>query len=339
MKKSKWFKNYLNFWRLSLTKRGEKAFLVGTPIHGNLGDHAITLGEYKYLESIDYNKAIIEIPSIYIREHTKLFKLLIGKSDVLIHGGGFIGSLWPVEEEMVEKVLTNFVDNKVIFFPQTIYFSDDEEGKKHKKKCTEIYDSHNNMYVFVREETSYVIGKDDMKLKRVHLVPDMALLLDSISVENKKNVILCLRNDREKVLSKEVENQIIAGLKKYYEDEEIIYTDTVIDKNVWERERHTEVYKKVNEFANSKIVVTDRLHGMVFALLAGTSCIVFGNVNYKVKGLYQWIKNNGYIRFVNNIEEFDSVISEIKQCRNNAYDKKSIENEYKQLEKVLLSER
>lgn len=331
MKKSKWFKNYLDFWRLSLTKRGEKAFLVGTPIHGNLGDHAITIGEYKFMNSIGYNKAIIEIPSIYIRENTKLFKYIIGKSDILINGGGFIGSLWPKENEMVDNVLENFPDNKIIIFPQTVFFSEDDEGKKLKERCTSLYNSHKNLHVFTREEKSYSLLKNDMKIKNVELVPDMALLMDTVMFEHRKNVILCLRNDKEKVLSEKIERQIKDIVKRYYEHDDIVYTDTVVEKNVWKNERNVEVNKKLKEFAQGKIVVTDRLHGMVFALLAGTPCVVFGNVNYKVKGLYNWIKNNKYIRFVNDIDELDSVIAEVKQYTNNVYDNGILIEKYDKL--------
>jgi len=50
-------------------------------------------------------------------------------------------------------------------------------------------------------------------------------------------------------------------------------------------------YPFLNDFSSSKLVVTDRLHGMVFAALAGTPCVVMGNCNYKVKGIYNWIEN------------------------------------------------
>ena len=39
------------------------------------------------------------------------------------------------------------------------------------------------------------------------------------------------------------------------------------------------VFDKINQLAGSKLVVTDRLHGAIFALLAGKPVVVFDN-NY-----------------------------------------------------------
>ena len=49
---------------------------------------------------------------------------------MLIHGGGFLGSIWIKEEEIFRKILKNFPEFLIIVFPQTIYFSKDEEGIK-----------------------------------------------------------------------------------------------------------------------------------------------------------------------------------------------------------------
>ncbi len=37
-------------------------------------------------------------------------------------------------------------------------------------------------------------------------------------------------------------------------------------------------------------MITDRLHGMVFAVITGTPCLVFDNVSKKISMVYQWIR-------------------------------------------------
>lgn len=68
VKELKWLKNYIRFWKETKKIKGEKSFLIGTPVYGNLGDQAITLGEYKFLEDIQYNKTVIEIPSFIFED-------------------------------------------------------------------------------------------------------------------------------------------------------------------------------------------------------------------------------------------------------------------------------
>lgn len=52
------------------------------------------------------------------------------------------------------------------------------------------------------------------------------------------------------------------------------------------------------------MVITDRLHGMIFAAITGTPCIAFDNISKKVSGVYKWIESLEYIKVVNSFEEF-----------------------------------
>lgn len=342
IKEIKWIKNFIKFLYDSRKIKGEKIYLIGAPVYGNLGDQAITLGEYKFLENIKFHKTLVEIPSFYIRRHTELFKFIIGKSDILIQGGGFLGSLWPVEEEMVRKVIKNFPDNKIVIFPQTLYFTDDEEGIKQKTISQEIYKEHKNITLFLRDEVSYRFAKNDMKMKNIHLAPDMALILDSVERvdEVRENILFCLRGDKEKSLSKEQEQKLIDVVGRLYPEDKIIYTDTVSTKNVWKNQREKAVYDKIEEFSKAKMVVTDRLHGMVFAALAGTPCIVMGSCNYKVKGIYNWIKNNTYISFVDDFNLIDESIHKVMMSGSiKNFDKTLIEGQFEELKEIILLER
>lgn len=47
--------------------------------------------------------------------------------------------------------------------------------------------------------------------------------------------------------------------------------------------RKRNLRKKLLEFSDSEAVITDRLHGMVFAAIMNTPCMVLTNCNYKIK--------------------------------------------------------
>ena len=55
----------------------------------------------------------------------------ISENDLLIfHGGGNVGNLWPKSEYIRRDAFSIWKKQKKIIMPQSIYFTDDEDGKK-----------------------------------------------------------------------------------------------------------------------------------------------------------------------------------------------------------------
>ena len=86
-------------WRSAIKKlksnKNKKIFLFGTPMHGNLGDHAIAIQEQYFFEDFfpDYEYFEILMPMY----HTKkiIIKNAVTPEDlVVISGGGWMGNLW-----------------------------------------------------------------------------------------------------------------------------------------------------------------------------------------------------------------------------------------------------
>lgn len=72
------------------------AFIIATPCHGNLGDHAIVYAEYEMLKRFGYGENIIEITNNEYKNYKDIIKMYILKNDVIIiDGGGSLGTLWP----------------------------------------------------------------------------------------------------------------------------------------------------------------------------------------------------------------------------------------------------
>lgn len=278
----------------------KEIILFSTPLHGNLGDHAIAIAEYKMLKDnklIPFEVATGEKDSCYnyLLNH-------IGKDAIIcITGGGFIGSQWLNEEEFVRQIIHDYSNHKIVIFPQTFYYKDDENGRKEYQKSKKIYEKARNLNIFVREAKSLEIAKTMLPKANVILVPDIVLYLEPKDYGLKREkVLLCIRHDVESKLKEDEIKKIKEIVKKYGKVE---YTDTVINKSVKARTRKKEVRKKLGEFASSKLVITDRLHGMIFAYLTKTPCVAIGNYNYKVKGVYEWIKYCPYIKFFDSIDE------------------------------------
>ena len=82
-----------------------------------------------------------------------------------------------------------------------------------------------------------------------------------------------------------------------------------------------------------------KIYGMIFAVITGTPCIVFGNYNHKVEKSYEWFKELPYIHFVAEHEEIKNLDNEIErllnldaQEYNNDYSKKIFDKVFEEIE-------
>ena len=114
----------------------------------------------------------------------------------------------------------------------------------------------------------------------------------------------------------------------------MFFTDTFIE-NVYapdDSKRKEIIQKKLAEFSQAQLIITDRLHGMILAYLSKTPCIVLSNYNYKIEGVYEWIKEIEWVVYTDKIEKIDSLTDELM---GKTFIKDSKKLEYKTLEKQL----
>lgn len=312
--------------------------LLDTPLHGNLGDHAIVLSEQQFLDNLGCK--YLEILGVYTDGFEKWFAKVTPKDKIiLINGGGFLGELWPNEEYRFRRILKAFNNNKIIVFPQTITFDlTTDNGLKFFEESKQYYTENKDLIICVREQRSYAFIKKYLPEVNVVLMPDIVTQYKPAINYNdqRKNILVCLRSDKEKNITDEVFDEIINTLKIKYENESLMFTDTVIPAEVNMKNRQNFVCSKLNEFKNSKLVITDRLHGMIFAAITNTPCIALGNINGKVEGVYEWIKGNNYIRYVNSYDEFEAALNSLNLNLQYKYNYKFVEDKFNDLKILLL---
>lgn len=144
--------------------------------------------------------------------------------------------------------------------------------------------------------------------------------------------MVCLRNDVEKTMMDENQRIMLAFLNKKYD--KIIYSDMVENKSIGPEESNYMVQRKLREFAASELVITDRLHGMIFAAVTETPCIVLNSRSHKIRGCYEWLSKLGYIRFLDDINSLPGVLEELVLIKP-VYDSDAIVNEMEPLYRVL----
>lgn len=68
---------------------------------------------------------------------------------------------------------------------------------------------------------------------------------------------------------------------------------------------------KLQEFKISELVIIDRLHGMIFSVITGTSCIAIDSCNYKIKSNYKWFEKIDYIKYAGSLENVEQYAEDL----------------------------
>ena len=298
-----WQRRMLPFY-LGCMNKTNTIFLILTPEHGNLGDHAITESEIAMLKEMGLS--CVEVSSVALDRliKGKLLWLMNG-APILVNGGGFLGTLWYHDEEQLREVIKKNPNSPILLFPNTIYYEDSRWGRRECKYSTAIYNAHNNLKVYAREMTSY--KKMSKIYRQVGLAPDMVLRLNECRPDTKRSgCVLCLRSDIEKTISESDSIEIMSQVKALFGDD-IKSHDMVRPYSISRFTRTEELNKQFDIFRHAELVVTDRLHGMIFSAVTGTPCIVVNSKSPKIKGCYQWIQDLEYVQFCDEPKQITTI--------------------------------
>ena len=315
-----WIYNMFN-----LKYKKKKLILIGTPVHGNLGDHLIAQEEKNFLQ--DYFKEYYYYECVmpeYIVAN-RLLKYVINSDDlILISGGGWLGNLWMDNEVTFRHIINSFPNNRIILFPQTAYYTHDQEGRETLRKTADTINKHGNLLLMFRDLRSYETMRKviDTSNIRIKYYPDMALYGSVFESKNiienvSDRVLVCLRKDREADIDRE---EIIKDLS-HLELQTKEFT-TVKDYRVYPRDRIEELKKLQREILNSKLILTDRLHAMIFAVVNSIPCIAFDNKTKKVSGVSKWLYKTKLIKIVSNKDDAINSIISMKLIDNISFSRK-----------------
>ena len=291
-----------------INNNSNSCFLIMTPRHGNLGDHAIAYSETLFLK--EAGVCFIELTGyeLDVMRNIGILSKMNGKP-VIISGGGNLGDLWPDVEKTIEDVITSVPDSSVLIMPSSVHYSNSQESLKMKEQSARVFNNHRSLIVIARDRISFeTLNK---MYKNVYLVPDIVLSLNNISTRQKREgCLLCFRSDCEKTLSYNEEEAIIDVLNSLFGNK-IKYTNTVVNHSVEISHREKELMKKWNEFSSAKLVITDRLHGMIFSAITSTPCIVLPSKSKKILGCFELIKSLPYILYLSDYSELRQMINKL----------------------------
>ena len=299
---------------------GRAIILMATPIHGNLGDHAIVYAEKCLLADLGLGNRIIEITNTeYALCKQELRKYITNQDLILIDGGGNLGTLWPWEDDKISEIISFYRENPIVVFPQTCFYDDSLSAQERMKHNKEVYASAPHLLISLRDKRSYSLCCTHFDSKQFVLIPDIVLYLCGKNIlpapVNRKGILLCFRTDLERIVSQDE----LSRLKDYLKQHNLSFREnsTVKDYGVDRNFRQLELEKIWMDFASAQLVITDRLHGMIFALINGTPCLALDNVSKKVSGVYELISDINSVKICSDMNEVITNISgycEIDYC-------------------------
>lgn len=308
-------------------------YLFGVPKYMNYGDLAITEAEKQFLhkhfpqrEVISLSESRTDVQLEYLKDH-------ISKNDIIaINGGGNMDDMYPFQDKMRGKIFSTFPNNRIVSFPQSVNYNlEKSDSSFYKLKDTLLKTT--NTHLFVRDKASFdFLSSNVPKNVNVSLTPDIVLSLDfKKSVERNSIITTFLRSDNEKLKDPKI-SELVDKLDKHYtvvakDTSEPYWMHIVTNNNIKKL-----VNNKLCEFASSKLVITDRLHGMIFSVVTGTPAIVFDNSNHKIKHAYKdWLSDVPYIYFADENSNLNEIADRIMKSEPGENTPPNFESEYRSL--------
>lgn len=304
-------------WMRFANVNGIRVFVFLAGFYQNLGDMAITFAQVEFLKEIYPNATIICVPSTQTYNSIKTIKQFIRDSDLItITGGGNMDEEYPSLENARLFVIKSFPNNRIVSFPQSFNYSNSLKGIKWKEKSRSVYEKHRNLTVYAREKDSLERLKRAFPRLNVELCPDIVLYLNkSINKSIRDSVLCCLRSDKEQSISGADKSQLLELVyKNFGRVYEADTTDVQIEQCTEEQYENT-LEKYWSLVRNCRVVLTDRLHCMIFCVITGTPCVAIDNKNRKISSVYDtWLTGIPYIKVFRHVN-----IDEILTCMNELY--------------------
>lgn len=286
--------------------------------YGNLGDQLIVSRMHDFLQHYFPKNKVVEVSARYYNEQKSQLVANVNPEDILlIQGAGAISYKYFQFGEIYHwDLIHSFPHNQIIVFPQSLFFDSTPQEQEQLQKSGAVFSSHKHMTLCLREKNSVRIAEGVYNCKKL-FVPDVALFGSAYhSLKPREDeALMIIREDCETNLSEEEREGIYKESKK--RAEKFAKDNTQLDYFVDLCDREEELQKMAEKFLSAKFVVTDRIHGMIFAALTQTPCVALDNSYGKVSGTYDlWLKDTPYIKLAKSADEVGSLIDEVLKVEN-----------------------
>jgi glycosyltransferase involved in cell wall biosynthesis/exopolysaccharide biosynthesis predicted pyruvyltransferase EpsI len=308
--------------RVSALDDSDRIFIFGTHFFQNLGDHAQTYCIIKWCSKYYPEHKVFTLNSAP-DDNFDLYPILFAireklkpRDMIFVQGGCRLTDNYNNELAICKAVINVFHDKAVTLFPQSILFHDQNNFDDTAK----AFAKHPNIFIMLRDPISYTKAVEKFQNAVSAAVPDIVhSLIGTYYFDNKderKGIMLCKRpDDKEAKITGDEISAVIPAIRAEFGGVDI--SDTDIDASSEQITAYTKFYldEFIKKFAGYKAVITDRLHGLIFSLIANTPVIVLPTEGNKVKNALAWYKESldfkDYVHYCDNLDELPDTLKYI----------------------------
>lgn len=297
-------RNGYYFVRMTLWRKPKMVFLFGSPGHTNLGDQAQTYCIKTYCKKNFPKYGILVFTLHRYNSFIRcLLKLSIRKNDkIFCHSGYHLTDLYN-EQSVYLSLISTFPHRQILIFPQTVYY----KNSINLRNTADVLNRHGNVILLCRDEVSYQTAKEHFTNCKLLLYPDIVTsLIGSKKYNNRRDGILfCLRDDVEAYYSNEELQSLIDRFKGMHTERTDTTLHGITGKEVI-KHRDKILMETWEKYSKYQLVITDRYHGTIFSLIAGTPVIVLSSADHKLSSGVKWFPTEifgDYVSYASSLDD------------------------------------
>ncbi len=294
-----------------------RIFYLGIPVHGNLGDLAQGVCIRRWIKQHYPMYTTVEIETnalVNTKESVLgLLQSAYRRDDFIIFQSGYTTTdLGGYADEMHRAVMKALPNARMLMLPQTILFKSEDR----RQQTSNIYNSMNHLLFLARDRISYDMAKEMFPDIPVEPYPDIVTtLIGNLKFDYVRDGILfCCRDDLEKFYSDEDIDKLIRRCNEFTK---VSRTDTTKKGNTREIVSNAEklIYAEIDRYAHYKLIITDRYHGTILSLVAGTPVIIIKSNDHKVVTGAEWFKGvyDDYVYLANDLSDAYEIAKKVYQ--------------------------
>jgi pyruvyl transferase EpsI len=297
----------LQHWSLG-NRRKILYALLPPPWIRNAGDQAQVVAIQDWLDHHFPDQPRLDLDQDQVIHLLPALGYLLNPDDVIVlHSGGNLGDRYMSTEGARRQLIQKFPHNRIISLPQTIYFTETDHGAMQRLKTQAIYQNHRHLTVLCRDVYSAHLADNLFPQTPTFCIPDFVL---SLPLRNhprnlEGSILLCLRHDSdiESAFLKEDKAQLFAKFKGRAK-----LIDIRREAPVSPQERRDFVEATLVEFEQAAVIVTDRFHGLIFAIICQRPCVALPSIGHKMTFGIRWFRDLPWVKWADNLEAVPKLV-------------------------------
>lgn len=286
-----------------------------TPTAGlrNVGDQAQVIAIEHWMARHYPDHPVVELDKNLILACIDDLKRRVMPRDLIfLHSGGNLGDRGRWSETARRTMIEAFPDNRIVSLPQTIYFSDTPLGRHESAISRATYGRHQRLTVMGRDAISGRLAAELFPHAQIATMPDFVLSLKAEDFAltpdpaHAERIMLCLRLDDESAFDQGRRQAIMDSL-----GHPATMYDTTLDHDIPAAHRKRILTETLSLFSGHRAVVTDRFHGLIFAVLCRKPVVVLPTVDHKLTSAIAWFKDIPNVRLCQQLGDVPAVLEQV----------------------------